>query len=61
MQMSRETTLRRLTVDKIAQVGNAWDIPAGEGIGTLKIQFGTFLHKTLAVSPLVYSVLEMRV
>lgn len=41
--------------------GNEWHVPAGEGISTLKIQFCTFLHETLAVAPLVYSVFEMGV
>jgi hypothetical protein len=41
--------------------GKERHVPAGEGIGALKIQFCAFLHETLAVAPLVYSVFEMRV
>ena len=37
------------------------NVPSGERIGALEIQLDTFLHKPLAVAPLVNPVFEMRV
>ena len=45
-----------LSVVKLSCVGDGRDAPASEGVGALEIQLGPFLHETLAVAPLMYSV-----
>lgn len=55
-QLSRVTTLRQIFSCTRSCVGDGRDAPASEGVGALKIQLGPFLHETLAVAPLMYSV-----
>lgn len=50
---------RQFNMDRLYRTTQ--NVPSGERIGALEIQLDAFLHKPLAVAPLVNPVFEMRV
>lgn len=61
------STLDRLTqrtsgeLDKVPDTSVQSDDAPGKGGGSLEVQFDTFLHESLSVSPLVNTVLQVRI
>jgi hypothetical protein len=60
-QVSKVTTLGRSSVYMDCVYRMTQDVSSGERIGALEIQLDAFLHKPLAVAPLVNPVFEMGV